>query len=225
MDPSEVDTRHQILKISLELFAKQGAQHTSVREIAEHLGLSKAAVLYHFETKAQILAELALPLLDAMDGAIARFNSHTATPHAVAEALLEVYLQHREILSLVIQNISIASQDPMFLRWMTTTMRAQELIAGSDAGIGEKVMAIQLTALLGDPVILLTATPTATLRREIMTGVDRYLSKHKRAVGRPPVVDAALLEQAKRLRAELSVHEIAKRLGISRATLYRYLVS
>src|ERR1700722_11309691 len=53
-------TRERILDVALELFNDQGYDKTSLREIAEHLGLTKAALYYHFERKEDILLQLHL---------------------------------------------------------------------------------------------------------------------------------------------------------------------
>jgi AcrR family transcriptional regulator len=55
-------TRERILDIALELFNEQGYDKTSLREIAERLGFTKAALYYHFERKEDILLELHLRL-------------------------------------------------------------------------------------------------------------------------------------------------------------------
>jgi AcrR family transcriptional regulator len=52
------DTRRRILDVALELFAEQGYEKTSLREIAEHLGVTKAALYYHFKTKEDIVVGL-----------------------------------------------------------------------------------------------------------------------------------------------------------------------
>ena len=49
------DTRQQIQDLAFRLFAAQGYEKTSLREIAEHLDVTKAAVYYHFRTKEEIL--------------------------------------------------------------------------------------------------------------------------------------------------------------------------
>jgi len=48
-------TRERILDIALRLFADKGYDATSMREIAEHLGITKAALYYHFDSKADIV--------------------------------------------------------------------------------------------------------------------------------------------------------------------------
>jgi AcrR family transcriptional regulator len=55
-------TRERILDIALELFVAQGYDKTSLRDIAERLGTTKAALYYHFERKQDILLELHLRL-------------------------------------------------------------------------------------------------------------------------------------------------------------------
>src|ERR1700733_10951205 len=55
-------TRGRILAVALELFADQGYEKTSLRDIAERLGTTKAALYYHFERKEDILLELHLRL-------------------------------------------------------------------------------------------------------------------------------------------------------------------
>jgi AcrR family transcriptional regulator len=41
--------------VALELFAEQGYEKTSLREIAERLGVTKAALYYHFKSKEDIV--------------------------------------------------------------------------------------------------------------------------------------------------------------------------
>jgi AcrR family transcriptional regulator len=57
-----ISTRERILDIALELFTEQGYDKTSLRDIAERLGTTKAALYYHFARKEDILMELHLRL-------------------------------------------------------------------------------------------------------------------------------------------------------------------
>jgi AcrR family transcriptional regulator len=61
-DQLQGSTRERILDIALELFADQGYDKTSLRDIAARLGTTKAALYYHFERKQDILLELHLRL-------------------------------------------------------------------------------------------------------------------------------------------------------------------
>jgi len=44
-----------ILRVSQELFHKQGYEKTSIHNIAEHCGLSKGALYHHFKSKEEVL--------------------------------------------------------------------------------------------------------------------------------------------------------------------------
>ncbi|MFC4106948.1 TetR/AcrR family transcriptional regulator [Micromonospora zhanjiangensis] len=48
-------TRARIQEVALELFTEQGYEKTSLREIAERLNVTKAAVYYHFKSKDDIV--------------------------------------------------------------------------------------------------------------------------------------------------------------------------
>lgn len=52
------NTRQRIQDVALDLFAEHGYEKTSLREIAEHLDITKAALYYHFKTKEQIIVSL-----------------------------------------------------------------------------------------------------------------------------------------------------------------------
>lgn len=52
------DTRTKIQQVAMELFAEQGYDKTSLREIAERLGVTKAALYYHFKSKEEIVTSL-----------------------------------------------------------------------------------------------------------------------------------------------------------------------
>ncbi|RPF35324.1 TetR/AcrR family transcriptional regulator [Streptomyces sp. TLI_185] len=65
------DTRQRIQDVALELFAEQGYEKTSLREIAEHLDVTKAALYYHFKTKEEILVsifdDLSQPIVELIE--------------------------------------------------------------------------------------------------------------------------------------------------------------
>ncbi|MCW2717463.1 MAG: hypothetical protein QOG20_3582 [Pseudonocardiales bacterium] len=69
-DERRTDTRNLIRAVALELFAEQGYEKTSLREIAERLGVTKAAVYYHYRTKEEILSSLLDEHLAGMDAIV-----------------------------------------------------------------------------------------------------------------------------------------------------------
>lgn len=69
------DTRERILKVATELFIAQGYDATSLREIADRLGFTKAALYYHFQSKDQILGALLEPANELLADFIGRLEA------------------------------------------------------------------------------------------------------------------------------------------------------
>lgn len=64
-------TRGRIQAVALELFTEQGYEKTSLREIAERLGVTKAALYYHFRSKDDIVNSFVLDRIERLDRLIA----------------------------------------------------------------------------------------------------------------------------------------------------------
>lgn len=60
-------TRARIQLVALELFTEQGYEKTSLREIAERLGVTKAALYYHFKSKDDIVNSLVSDRIERLD--------------------------------------------------------------------------------------------------------------------------------------------------------------
>ena len=54
---SEV-SREQVLQAAIDTLAAKGYAHTSVGDIAERAGMSKGSVLYHFESKDDLITHV-----------------------------------------------------------------------------------------------------------------------------------------------------------------------
>jgi AcrR family transcriptional regulator len=61
------DTRGRIQAVALDLFTEQGYDATSLREIAERLGVTKAALYYHFKSKEEIVDSFSADQLVKLD--------------------------------------------------------------------------------------------------------------------------------------------------------------
>ncbi|AXG78507.1 TetR/AcrR family transcriptional regulator [Streptomyces paludis] len=78
--PRRGDTRQRIQDVALELFAEQGYEKTSLREIAERLDVTKAALYYHFKSKEDIIVSIFADLTAPIDELIAWGRSR---PHSL----------------------------------------------------------------------------------------------------------------------------------------------
>jgi AcrR family transcriptional regulator len=76
-------TRERILDVALDLFTEKGFDGTSLREIAERLGVTKAALYYHFASKDDILLALHMRLHEFGKGALMQMTE--GEPVSLAE--------------------------------------------------------------------------------------------------------------------------------------------
>src|SRR3954467_14860133 len=88
-------TRETILAAARQLFGEKGYDATSLRQIADAVGTTKAAVYYHFPAKEQMLLELTRPMLDGLADLVAQFRDREPKdPITVLEAYLDLFLEH-----------------------------------------------------------------------------------------------------------------------------------
>jgi AcrR family transcriptional regulator len=98
--PEAKSTRDRILDVALDLFIEKGYDKTSLREIAEPLGFSKAALYYHFASKEDILMALHMRLhefgIDALTQ-MANQEPSVALWAELLEQLVDQMLANRKI--------------------------------------------------------------------------------------------------------------------------------
>lgn len=86
------DLRQQILFTAKNLFIQQGYHGLSMRQIAESLGVSKAALYYHFRDKEELLLAILDSYLDEMEAALQRIQQEQARARQQIRALVELVL-------------------------------------------------------------------------------------------------------------------------------------
>src|SRR5215211_5882337 len=95
-EPQEPMDR-RIAQLALARFRVSGFVVTSIADLAGALGVSKAAIYYHYRSKDALLHHLIDPLLDAIDTCIHDHNQPTRTARQLLGDYLAVLLAHREV--------------------------------------------------------------------------------------------------------------------------------
>jgi len=94
-DASGPGTRDRIQQVALELFAEHGYDGTSLRQIAERLGITKAALYYHFQSKDDIVTSLMTDMFAKVDALTAWARGEPPT----AETRHEVLRRYADLLT------------------------------------------------------------------------------------------------------------------------------
>jgi AcrR family transcriptional regulator len=101
------DTRSRVQKVALELFAEQGYEKTSLREIAERLSVTKAALYYHFKSKEDIVHSFTDDYFAGLDHLLDWAKEQPRTDEARREILdryVSVVLASSEVFRFLEQN-------------------------------------------------------------------------------------------------------------------------
>jgi AcrR family transcriptional regulator len=106
------DTRSRLRELALRLFAEQGYEKTSLREIAERLGVTKAALYYYFKSKEDIVRSLVEDYVAELDELISWASAEPRTPATRAEIIrryLGIVANGAEVFRMLQQNQAAVS--------------------------------------------------------------------------------------------------------------------
>jgi len=163
-------------------FACRGYYATSLQTIAQRVGITKAAVLYHFPEEADLLSALAAPLLDDLECVLrdAEAGRSRERRWRVIEGLLDAWIAHRSLLRMSLKKMALSAAPPIFERFRGLTPQANVLLARQRAAQAAKVRAAQALAMLGDPVVLFAGAPADDVRAAVLRGVESLLGPRPR---------------------------------------------
>jgi len=142
------DTRSRVQKVALELFAEQGYEKTSLREIAERLGVTKAALYYHFKSKEDIVHSFTDDYFAELDALLDWAKDKPrgdGTRREVLDRYVGIVLASNEVFRFLEQNrASVQSMDAGKERFARARIRLDalvDLLVGSDAPLRDRVRA------------------------------------------------------------------------------------
>jgi AcrR family transcriptional regulator len=179
------DTRQRILDVSAELFVEHGYDGTSLREIADRLGVTKAALYYHFSSKDQILRALLEPGNEMIAELLGRLEAAHGSEEW-AEALTWVVRQVFDNLTffrLIQRNHQVAQE---IVEAFTSPERHTEMHArvekAAAAASSDLIEQVRMVAALGAVTgfddwapTLLKEAPAAVLEAELVASTRRIL--------------------------------------------------
>jgi AcrR family transcriptional regulator len=122
--------------------------------IADRIGITQAAVYYHFRAKDDLLAELLNPLLNALNEVLAEAEARAQRERAVDEralfeTLFHIFRDHRESVRLSSGDVTVRQHPVYAPRFAETAARSQRLLAGPGDPLGATLADAALGVLTG----------------------------------------------------------------------------
>jgi AcrR family transcriptional regulator len=143
----------RIARLALARFRTGGFVGTSIADLAGDLGVSKAAIYYHYRSKDALLHRLIDPLLDAIDACIQDHNQPTRTPRQLLGAYLAVLIAHREVVPLVTADVAVLNHPTIGPRLHAQNQQLQSLLATPDTGVSARLRAEAALGAIWHPLI------------------------------------------------------------------------
>ncbi|MFF5207355.1 TetR/AcrR family transcriptional regulator [Streptosporangium sp. NPDC000396] len=94
------DTKTRIQAVARELFLEQGMQNTSLKQIADRLGITKPALYYHFESRDDLVRSIIQPLMDDLEAFVA--GREPGDGRQLLEDYFDLIWRHREVIVVVL---------------------------------------------------------------------------------------------------------------------------
>ena len=95
LPPAEVETRSRILKAAERLFARQGFDGTTTRDLAREAGVAEGTLFRHFENKKAILVEVAtqgwIEILTDLLTELSEMGSYKAIAQVMRRRMLNLH--------------------------------------------------------------------------------------------------------------------------------------
>lgn len=126
------DAREEIKAAALDLFTTRGYGQTSLREVAESLGISKAALYYHFSSKDDLLAALIEPMIRDQQALLEEVRSGTlADPREILGRYFDLCVSHRRLLRGVVNDLQVLTRLDLIAKMIAWRTQLDEFLVGS----------------------------------------------------------------------------------------------
>lgn len=153
-DEGSPATRDRVERAALALFVARGYTATSLREIAQTVGVTVPALYYHFASKDELLRSVTEPLLTAGDHFIEHLRRLPRDGFArrALEGYYDLIVEHFPIYRLVSTDPAVRSHPEVGRRAAEQATLLLELLAGPPAPHERLVAAAAATGALRRPL-------------------------------------------------------------------------
>jgi AcrR family transcriptional regulator len=176
-------TRTRILDAALELFSEHGFEGTTLQQIADRLGFTKAALYYHFRSKEDLLQALTAPAIAELDALLDAYEQATDTPaqrrHFV-EDYIDVMLGQRRLIAYMASDLAIVAHPAIAGGHVERRARLQARLAGDGLELREQVRVTMATRAIGGVIAQFPDADPAELRAILIDATQALLRPSKR---------------------------------------------
>ncbi|MBF6335234.1 TetR/AcrR family transcriptional regulator [Nocardia abscessus] len=163
-------TKNAIRDAAVKLFGAKGFEQTSLREVADAVGITKASLYYHYASKLDLLLAIIDPIVDHMRSVVDDLDQVPHDAESIRQVLrtyLRGLIHHRDAGALVVRD-TVAIINAMADRYpdlINASRALREWLAGPNATEEAQLRACAALEVIG----------VALVSKELVPGADDSL--------------------------------------------------
>jgi AcrR family transcriptional regulator len=171
--------REGLVEAATRLFAERGVRGTSLQQVADAAGVTKAAVYHHFRTKDQVVEAVLEPALTAVAAIVRNSTAHT-DPRTRVEAavvgLADQAVLHRHLWSIVLLDTAVEQLLHSDGPHISAFQQLRVLLHGPDPDDRRRMMvSVFLSGLMGPALDRTSADIPDEVTRAVIIEAGRRL--------------------------------------------------
>jgi AcrR family transcriptional regulator len=142
MASTRTGTRARILNAALDVFSEYGFEGSSLQQIADRLGLTKAALYYYFRSKDELLGALVEPVIAELDEILDAHAGERDSParrRRFMQDYLDYLLRQRRLIAYISRDLATLAHPAISSGNQERRARVQAMVAGDDLDFNDEV--------------------------------------------------------------------------------------
>lgn len=170
------NTREEITEVALELFARNGYEQTSLREISDRLNITKAALYYYFPSKLDVLRALMAPYTDDAEAWLAAAEADQQMDRRdLVGGFYDLSVRHRKVLRAALADSGAMEALGIVEQVLTWRQRLHALLIGTNPSPQAQAAAVIAVGGLLDCTMLLPEPASEPYREAALQAALRAL--------------------------------------------------
>lgn len=178
-----LDTRARILDTALELFSEHGFDGTTLQQIADQLGFTKAALYYHFRSKDDLLTALVAPAISGLDELLDAHERQPNTPGArrrFIEDYVDYLLGQRRLIAYMSSDLAILAHPALAIGSVGRRALLEQRLAGDGPDFNDQVRVTMAFRGVAGAIAQYPDADTTELRNALLDAVRALLRRGRR---------------------------------------------
>ncbi len=175
---------------ALQLFSEHGFEGSSLQQIADRLGVTKAALYYHFRSKDDLLQALVAPALSDLDNILNTHERARDTPARRRQFMgdyVDYLLRHRQLIAYISRDLATLAHPVIADGNRERRARVEAMLIGADLEFDDQIRVAMAFGGIQAAIAQYPDTDEAQLREALCGAAATLLRPRRRSPRSAPL--------------------------------------